>query len=88
MRLRAWPRLHACLSTGAVDDIGIVERAPNSSDDDSGDDDDIAEEEEEHDSGKLPPGAAKVRCPLQATSPETLPRLALSLPPLLAQWSQ
>ena len=61
MRLRAWPRLHACLSTGAVDDIGIVERAPNSSDDDSGDDDDIAEEEEEHDSGKLPPGAAKVR---------------------------
>ena len=49
------------MAFGAAVDVGIVERAPNSSDEDSGDEDDIADEEEEDRAGKLPPGAAKVR---------------------------
>ena len=47
---------------GTAEDIGVVERAPNSSDEDSdgGDDDDINDDGDDSE-GKLPLGAAKVR---------------------------
>ena len=52
--------LHAC--TGATrEDIGIVERAPNSSDEESEADDINDDIDDEREPGKLPPGAAKVR---------------------------
>ena len=58
-------RLFLCSPScaGVLEDIGIVDRAPNSSDEDSGDDiddDDIADEGAAH-GGKLPPGSAMVR---------------------------
>ena len=57
IRTRAW-----VLCAGAMEDIGIVERAPNSSDEDSGDEDDIDDiADDDHGRGKLPPGQARVR---------------------------
>ena len=58
---------HASLvCAGTIEDIGIVERAPNSSDEESEPDDDINDDDDIDDDGdragrKLPPGAAKVR---------------------------
>ena len=47
---------------GGNEEMGVVDRAPNSSDEDSGiDDDDIIDDTEEQPDGKLPPGAARVR---------------------------
>jgi len=44
------------------EEMGVVDRAPNSSDEDSEiDDDDIIDDTEERADGKLPPGAARVR---------------------------
>ena len=50
------------LIVNANGDIGMVERAPNSSDEDSEIDDDIIDDEQdERADGKLPPGSARVR---------------------------
>ena len=59
-----WPcALSLCLTLAGTEDIGIVERAPNSSDEESEpDDDDINDDiEDERDGRRLPPGSAKVR---------------------------
>ena len=60
--------VHKIVCAGEYDDIGIVERAPNSSDEESvADDDEINDDIDDDDDddgrtpGKLPPGAAKVR---------------------------
>ena len=50
------------LIVNANGDIGMVERAPNSSDEDSDIDDDIIDDEQDSGlEGKLPPGSARVR---------------------------
>ena len=50
------------LIVNANGDIGMVERAPNSSDEDSEVDDDIIDDEQDSGlDGKLPPGSARVR---------------------------
>ena len=50
------------LIVNANGDIGMVERAPNSSDEDSEVDDDIIDDEQDSGlEGKLPPGSARVR---------------------------
>ena len=61
--LQAQQRLtHLCATTASLHDIGIVERAPNSSDEDSDpDDDEIEDDNHISRGGKLPPGTAKVR---------------------------